>query len=41
MLNIRNAKIDEAESLTNIAIKSESYWGYDFNYMENLSLSIR
>jgi len=34
MLNIRNAKIDEADSLTNIAIKSEAYWGYDFDYME-------
>ena len=34
MLYIRNAKVNECETLTDIAIKSESYWGYDFDYME-------
>ena len=34
MLYIRNAKVNECEILTDIAIKSESYWGYDFDYME-------
>lgn len=34
MLNIRSVRINEAEILTNIAIKSEAYWGYDFEYME-------
>ena len=35
---IRSAKIDESDYLTNIAIKSESYWDYDFNYMEKFRL---
>lgn len=34
MLNIRRAKVDEYEMLTDIAIKSEAYWGYDSNYMD-------
>lgn len=34
MLNIRRAKADEYEILTDIAIKSEAYWGYDSDYME-------
>jgi N-acetylglutamate synthase-like GNAT family acetyltransferase len=34
MVSIRRAKVDEAEALTNIAIKSEAYWGYDDEYME-------
>ena len=34
MLNIRNAKIDESNLLTEIAIRSESYWGYDSEYMD-------
>lgn len=33
MVNIRNAKIDEYEILTDVAIKSEAYWGYDSDYM--------
>lgn len=34
MVNIRCAKADESEVLTNIAIDSESYWDYDSDYME-------
>lgn len=34
MLNIRRAKVDEYEILTDIAIKSEAYWGYDSDYMD-------
>lgn len=34
MLNIRRAKVDEHEILTDIAIKSEAYWGYDSDYMD-------
>lgn len=33
MLNIRTAKANEYEILTDIAIKSEAYWGYDSDYM--------
>jgi len=33
MVNIRRAKVDEYEILTDIAIKSEAYWGYDSDYM--------
>jgi GNAT superfamily N-acetyltransferase len=33
MVNIRNAKSDEHGILTDIAIKSEAYWGYDSDYM--------
>ncbi|MDF2674915.1 MAG: family N-acetyltransferase [Clostridiales bacterium] len=35
MLNIRRAEICESEILTNIAIRSEAYWGYDWTFMEN------
>lgn len=34
MLNIRRAKVGEHEILTDIAIKSEAYWGYDSDYMD-------
>jgi GNAT superfamily N-acetyltransferase len=34
MLNIRIAKMNESETLSNIAARSESYWGYDSDYME-------
>ena len=34
MLNIRRAKPYEYEILTDIAIKSEAYWGNDSDYME-------
>jgi len=34
MVNIRRAKVDEYETLTDIAIKSEAYWGYDSDYMD-------
>lgn len=34
MVNIRGAKVDEYEILTDIAIKSEAYWGYDSDYMD-------
>ncbi|WP_346935612.1 GNAT family N-acetyltransferase [Clostridium sp.] len=35
MINIRRAKVGEASILTNIAINSEAYWGYDEEYMES------
>ncbi|MFZ5965671.1 MAG: GNAT family N-acetyltransferase [Bacillota bacterium] len=34
MLNVRKAKENDAETLTNIAISSEAYWGYDTDFME-------
>lgn len=34
MLNIRRASIYDCEILTNLAIESESYWGYDYAFME-------
>lgn len=34
MTNIRRAKVCDSETLTNIAIKSEAYWGYDSDFME-------
>lgn len=33
MLKIRSATANDCEILTNIAINSESYWGYDLDYM--------
>ncbi|WP_195892739.1 hypothetical protein [Desnuesiella massiliensis] len=33
MMNIRSAKAVEYSILTDIAIKSEAYWGYDSDYM--------
>lgn len=33
MVNIRNARADEHDILSNIAAKSEAYWGYDSDYM--------
>lgn len=35
MINIRRAKVGEASILTNIAINSQAYWGYDEEYMES------
>ena len=35
---IRKAKVDECETLTDIAIKSESYWGYDCDYIEKFKV---
>lgn len=34
MVNMRNAKEDEYIILTDIATKSEAYWGYDSDYMD-------
>ncbi len=34
MVNIRNAKANEYNVLTDIATKSEAYWGYDSDYMD-------
>jgi GNAT superfamily N-acetyltransferase len=41
MVNIRRAKGGEANILTNIAINSEAYWGYDEDYMENFKNAYR
>jgi GNAT superfamily N-acetyltransferase len=35
MSDIRKAKAEEAEQLTNLAIRSEAYWGYDSDYMQS------
>ncbi len=34
MINIRRAKANEFEILTDVSIKSEAYWGYDDEYMK-------
>lgn len=38
MMNIRSARMDEAVALTDIAARSETYWGYDSDYMEKFRL---
>lgn len=35
MFNIRPARISDCETLTNLAVKSESYWGNSSDFMEN------
>lgn len=35
MVNIRGAKTGEYSILSDIAFKSEAYWGYDSDYMNN------
>ena len=35
MINIRPAKPSESETLTDIAVKLEAYWGYDSDFMDN------
>lgn len=37
MYEIRCAKADEAEILSDIALRSEAYWGYDDEYMERFA----
>ncbi len=34
MMNITKATGNEAERLTSLSIKSEAYWGYDYDFME-------
>ncbi len=34
MIHFRSAEIFEAEKLSDLAIKSEAYWGYDSDYMK-------
>ena len=41
MINIRRAKVGDADILTNIAINSEAYWGYDEDYMESFKDTYR
>jgi len=41
MTNIRRAKTCDSEILTNIAIKSEAYWGYDSDFMENFKTAYK
>jgi GNAT superfamily N-acetyltransferase len=41
MINIRRAKVGEANILTNIAINSEAHWGYDEDYIENFKNTYR
>lgn len=41
MTNIRRAKVGDANILTNIAINSEAYWGYDEDYMESFKDTYR
>ncbi|AOY74908.1 GNAT family N-acetyltransferase [Clostridium formicaceticum] len=35
MVKIRRAEAFESEALTNIAARSEAYWGYDSTFMKN------
>lgn len=35
MINIRCANPTDSKSLTELAIRSEAYWGYDDNFMDN------
>ncbi|MEG0772813.1 GNAT family N-acetyltransferase [Clostridium sp.] len=35
MINIYGANVCDSKVLTNLAIRSEAYWGYDFEFMEN------
>lgn len=41
MINIRRAEAIDANILTNIAINSEAYWGYDEDYMESFKDTYR
>lgn len=34
MINIRCANPEDSKSLTELAIRSEAYWGYDDNFMD-------
>lgn len=34
MPNIRQANINDSEVLTDLAVRSEAYWGYDDSFME-------
>ncbi|MBB6215185.1 N-acetylglutamate synthase-like GNAT family acetyltransferase [Anaerosolibacter carboniphilus] len=38
MTDIRRAKISDSEILTNIAVESEAYWGYDSDFMEKFKM---
>lgn len=35
MVNIRSAKLDKYDILTDVAFKSEANWGYESDYMNN------
>ncbi len=41
MLAIREAQPFEADILTDIAVRSESYWGYDPDFMNNFKLKYK
>ena len=41
MIDIRRAEIGDSEILTNIAIRSEAYWGYDAVFMEKFKAIYR
>lgn len=41
MVNIREAKLDEVEILTNLAARSEAYWGFDNEYMDKFKVMYR
>lgn len=41
MVNIREAKLDEVEILTNLAARSEAYWGFDNEYMNKFKVMYR
>ena len=41
MRSIRKAKKEEANCLSEIAFKSEAYWGYDENYMKSFRSNYR
>lgn len=41
LVNIREAKLDEVEILTNLAARSEAYWGFDNEYMDKFKVMYR
>lgn len=38
MVKVRQAKLDEAESLTNLATRAEAHWGFDDEYMDRFKV---
>lgn len=38
LVKVRQAKLDEVESLTNLSTRSEAYWGFDDEYMDRFKV---
>lgn len=41
MVNIRKAEVSEAELLTDIAARSEAYWGYGKDFMDSFRIQYK